>query len=244
MPTVEELSTGLHSYVGTTAAPGAAGVRARAHRLRRRRTAGRWVTAACALALVAGAASATTAWLTRSAPAEVGAPGIEPPARVLLDATRRDDHDAMRAALAAGADPNRSERFGITPLMVAAIRGDAASAELLLGAGAYPGRTDEYGRTALVLAAQYGSADVVARLVEAGAQVDVRMYDFRRTPAMEAARRGDLDVLEILAAAGADLDARDSSGRTVLQYAQESTDPAGVVARLLELGATAAPPAD
>ena len=241
MPTADELSTGLHSSVGATAGPPAAAVRVRAHRLRRRRTAGRWATAACALVLVAGAASATTAWLTRSESTEIGAPGSEPPARVLLDATRSDDHDAMRAALAAGADPNRAERFGITPLMVAAIRGDATSAALLLAAGAYPGRTDEYGRTALVLAVQYGSADVLVRLVEAGAQVDVRMYDFRRTPAMDAASRGDLEALAILAAAGADLDARDSSGRTVLQYAHDSPDPARVVARLLELGATAAP---
>jgi ankyrin repeat protein len=110
----------------------------------------------------------------------------------------KEDHfGTVRALLKAGADPNRFDPYGMTPLMRAAtvlhqnaasesplepavpIRSSADYAVLLLDAGAkidarMENRVDSDGRTALMIAAKQGNADFVKMLIKRGADPTLR----------------------------------------------------------------------
>jgi ankyrin repeat protein len=238
---VLQLERTLERCAGSPDPPTAADVRARARRIargrRRRRMAAGGVTLA---ALVGALVVATDRPTARPRPA-LDAPANLRDASLLLDAARADDHARMSELLDAGASPNASESFGITPLMVATIRGDARSVQLLLDAGAYVDANDLYGRTALAHAAAYAGPDVIERLVAAGAAPDVRLLDYeRRTPLMVAAERGRTEAVTALVAAGADVELRDRIGRAAVHYALDArrSTVAATVRTLLGLGAT------
>lgn len=91
-------------------------------------------------------------YLRRSA----GAEGITPADRnrLLLRALQEGDVEALRRQLAAGADPNATDRFGATPLKTlfsahTKIGNKADMAEALLKGGADPNVPDSYGNGAL-----------------------------------------------------------------------------------------------
>ncbi len=73
----------------------------------------------------------------------------------------------VRALIDAGANPNRTIHFGITPLMLAAGGGEGAVCEVLLAAGADARATNEVGRTALQMAKERHWVDVINLLHEA-----------------------------------------------------------------------------
>ncbi len=84
------------------------------------------------------------------------------------------DLGAVRAWLAAEDSPDVRNRYGWTPLMVAACRGHASLVTLLLSAGADPSAVAEgHGCTPLALAAQRGHVAVTRTLLEAGATARV-----------------------------------------------------------------------
>jgi len=76
------------------------------------------------------------------------------PARVrpLHSAVAACDHDAARALLEAGADPNCAQQGGFTPLLAAAHHDDAEMAALLLRHGADRGLAAEDGRDPAAMA--------------------------------------------------------------------------------------------
>lgn len=92
------------------------------------------------------------------------------PVRPLHSAVSGLHRDLAALLLEAGADVNDAQTGGLTPLMLAALRGDTELAELLLAHGAQAGATDEEGRTAADLAAEDGHAALVARLREAAGE--------------------------------------------------------------------------
>jgi hypothetical protein len=99
----------------------------------------------------------------------------------LLDAARRGDADAVRAALEAGANVEaKGGRFEQTALSLAAEKGQLAVVELLLrkrdsGAkGANVGARSKDGYTALFYAARAGAADCVRALMERGAEAGAK----------------------------------------------------------------------
>ena len=138
-------------------------------------------------------------------------------------ATRQ--HPALRAMLAAGADPNarmdRPKRFieafevgvfaspgagrltqvGTTPFMLAAKTADAEAMRILAEAGADPFATTDDGATALILAAGLGKR----------AAQDITYYDWDQHKAIEAARY----ALEL----GVDINAANAWGATALHAA-------------------------
>jgi ankyrin repeat protein len=238
---VAQLRRTLERVAGAPSAPDAGDVRARARRIVRRRRRRRAMAGAAALAGLVGALAVATDRPAAEPRPVVDAPTGPVDAGLLLDALRTDDHATVTELLAAGASPNASESFGITPLMVAAIRGDARSVRLLLDAGAYVNATDLYGTTALAHAAAYAGADVIELLVAAGARPDARLLDYeRRTPLMIAAGRGRAEAVVALVAVGADLEVRDRIGRAAVHHALDA-HPAAVVPTLrtlLDLGAT------
>lgn len=87
----------------------------------------------------------------------------------LISLVRKGDHDAIAAALAAGADPDSSDRWGVSALAYAAGRGDVTVIDRLLAAGASVNLSSRAGNTPLMLAAARGQLEAVKLLLQRGA---------------------------------------------------------------------------
>lgn len=131
---------------------------------------------------------------------------------LLLDAVRRADPTAVRAALRSGADANASCETSV-----------AWDRQRLVGR-----------ESVLHAAARTGVVDVVAALLAAGAEPHPRETVFGATPLREAAARGDLAVVERLLAAPE----RSPDLAPALEAALEGAHDAVAVA-LLRAGAAA-----
>lgn len=92
----------------------------------------------------------------------------------LFAAIARGDVGAMREAIAAGANVSARDRWGRTPLTLAAkVARSAEVVRVLVSAGADPEKRDRLGYTPLTRAATAsGHPEVVSALVAAGARVD------------------------------------------------------------------------
>jgi ankyrin repeat protein len=109
----------------------------------------------------------------------------DPKAAPILDALRKGDRQTFQKLLKS--DPQAANRKGIggsTPLMYAALYGDAAAVRLLLASGANPNLRNDAGATALMWAAD--DAEKTRLLLENGADANARSDD-GRTPLMIAA---------------------------------------------------------
>ncbi len=128
----------------------------------------------------------------------------------LLDAQNAGDAAALRAALAAGANPDLLAPNGSSVLMLAAHRGQLGHIDALLAAGAQPDlrqtrKDSERGDTALLRAFYGGHLAAAQRLVQAGASLAVRnRWDWG--PVHMAAQSGCIPCLDWLAAQGQLLD--------------------------------------
>lgn len=87
----------------------------------------------------------------------------------LFDLIAREDLAGLESALAAGADPNQGDRWGMTALAKAAIRGRADLVACLLRNGAEPGRGDGAGNSPLMQACARGHLEIARALLDAGA---------------------------------------------------------------------------
>jgi ankyrin repeat protein len=143
----------------------------------------------------------------------------------LLQAAAAGDVARLRAALAAGADPDARDDDGATALMRAAHAGRLDAVRALIDAGASVNATDPRGWGALSKSVynpelDRGFADVVQALIAAGADVEAPIgYGIR--PLMLAAGYGETAVVEKLLAAGADVLARNDGGLTALMMVKE-----------------------
>jgi uncharacterized protein len=126
----------------------------------------------------------------------------EPP---LLAAVQAGRPEALRKLLAAGADVEQANAFGVTPLLQASRQGDAESVRLLLEAGAKADRRYVDGESALMEGAASGSVAAVKLLLAHGADVNAREQDQQQTALMWAAAGGHVEVVQALIAAGADV---------------------------------------
>ncbi|MBI5688705.1 MAG: ankyrin repeat domain-containing protein [Verrucomicrobia bacterium] len=151
-------------------------------------------------------------------------------------AARHDDLAAVRALLAAHADPKARNRYGVTPLSLACASGSAAVVGLLLEAGADPNAALRGGETPLMTAARTGHLDTVQLLLSRGARVDDRLAAGGQTALMWAAHEGHAPVVAALIAAGADFRTAVDSGFTPLLFAAR-TGRTEVVRTLLRAGA-------
>jgi ankyrin repeat protein len=123
-------------------------------------------------------------------------------------AVRADAVDIARLLLRSGADVNSANRYGVTPLALAAINGNAAMIELLIEAGADVRSAAREGQTALMTAARTGNPAAVRALLDAGADVNAAERWLGETALMWAAANNHHDAVTVLADYGADLDAR------------------------------------
>jgi len=112
---------------------------------------------------------------------------------------------AVRELIASGVDADIRNRFGWTPLMLAASEGHAPMVSLLLSAGADVQATNDFGASALAYAALRGECRTIQVLLDAGASLDVRPHG---VSLLEFAGSGDgcfetQRHLELLRTAGA-----------------------------------------
>ena len=123
-------------------------------------------------------------------------------------AAYRDDIDAVEMLVAAAAAVGAANRYGATPLSLAADAGYGAVVERLLAAGADANTALPGGETTLMSAARTGNLQSVAALVAAGADVNAAEETRGQTALMWAAGEGHAGVIRVLLEAGADLHAR------------------------------------
>jgi len=154
----------------------------------------------------------------------------------LFAAAASADIDEMRRALAAGANVNYGNRYGETPLCVAASKGNTVAVRVLLAAGALPDLTGSDQLTALSWAIFSNHQSTVRALIDGGANVRVLLQN-RQTVLMKAAESlDDAELVRYLLGQGIDVNATDTLGQTALMLAAEANHISDVKA-LLKAGA-------
>lgn len=155
-----------------------------------------------------------------------------PPDEALCRTAEQGSISRVQRALARGADVNARDRWGNTPLHLAAARGHLAIVELLIVRGA----SIDAINGSLRLAVEEGHADIVRLLLEHGAGDNRTPGGLRNalTPLLFGSPRAE--VMELLIGHGADVNARGREGNTPLHDAAShgSTEAVRV---LLEHGA-------
>jgi ankyrin repeat protein len=130
------------------------------------------------------------------------------PISPLHQAVLSGDRAAVQRLTRAGADVNAANRYGVTPLLLAAQRGHAELIDLLLKAGA-SAKTAEArlpeAQTLLMHAARTGNIASLKSLIAAGSSVHARETRSGTTAVIWAATSNRSDAVRVLAEAGADL---------------------------------------
>jgi len=143
------------------------------------------------------------------------------------------DSKAALAQIQAGADVNRAQPDGTTPLMWAVYRTDYDVADALLAKKASVNTVNEFGATPLTEAARASNARLVKMLLDAGAKVDSANPD-GETALMMAISGGDVSVVQLLVNAGANVNTIEEFHRqTPLMYAAASNRNAAQMVKLL-----------
>jgi len=124
---------------------------------------------------------------------------------------------------------------GMTPIMLAAARGDIEIIDLLFTQGADLNKRGSMQRTALQYATEKNHIKAVKRLLAYGAEIDA-YDDGRLTPLVMAASRGYSELALLYIDKGADVNIQHIQGWTALIDAVAHGD-ARLVSRLLDVGA-------
>jgi ankyrin repeat protein len=123
---------------------------------------------------------------------------------------RADDLDMAQLLLRTGADAKLADRYGITPLKLAAENGNATMIDVLVKAGGNPNAALPDGETVLMTAARTGKPEAVKALLAHGAKPSAKESRFGETALMWAAAQNNADAIRVLAAAGANLNDKSS----------------------------------
>lgn len=162
-------------------------------------------------------------------------PAVVSMMHALRDGDRRQFARTLREA---PASVNATGHAGWTPLMYAALYGDAEAVRLLLAAGAKPTTANPSGGTALMYALD--DVEKTRLLLEAGADPNARSGEGRTALLIAAGRTGSYPVVKLLLDKGASASARLSDGRGVLPLAIAARD-ASLLRLLLDHGAPKSP---
>lgn len=135
-------------------------------------------------------------------------------------------HDAMRALVKAGADPNALERDRYDIVTIAAVADDLPTLKVALAIGASAKNvTSRYDGTALIAAAHLGHDGVVRELIRAGAPLD-HVNNLGWTALIESIVLGNggarhTATLKALVDAGANVNLNDRRGVSPLAMARD-----------------------
>ncbi|OQS05270.1 hypothetical protein THRCLA_02576, partial [Thraustotheca clavata] len=133
------------------------------------------------------------------------------------------------------ANVNQQGWFGITPFMIACMKGHEEIVKVLLKANAFVNATDAWGISAIFHAASLGHAQIVSLLLQHGADPN-QPSDVGTTPVLSASKNGHAEVVKYLAAAHADLMKTNKQGIFPLVMAAVN-DASDVAQVLLDAGA-------
>ncbi|HSC57674.1 MAG TPA: ankyrin repeat domain-containing protein, partial [Nitrospira sp.] len=121
-------------------------------------------------------------------------------------AVRQDRLDLTNLLIGAGANVKAANSFGVTPLLLACVNGNAATIEALLKAGVDPKAVlSELGETPLMMAARSGNPDAVNLFLSRGVDVNARENVTGQTALMWAAAEGHSAIVRMLVEHGADV---------------------------------------
>jgi ankyrin repeat protein len=140
-------------------------------------------------------------------------------------AVYRKKHDAARALIRLGADPNRLEIDRYDIITIAAVANDLPMLKIALEGGGNPKAvTSRYDGTALIAAAHLGHAEIVKMLIAAKAPLD-HVNNLKWTALIESIVLGNgganhTETLRALVEAGAGVNVPDGSGATPLTLAK------------------------
>ncbi|MBR5888343.1 MAG: ankyrin repeat domain-containing protein, partial [Akkermansia sp.] len=134
--------------------------------------------------------------------------------RKLYVAAKNGETELVKLLITAGADVNKANEDGLTPLYCAADKGRTECVKLLIAAGADVNKAEKFGRTPLCMAAWNGHTECVKLLLNAPG-IDKSSH----TPLSLAVMANDVNKLKHLLAAGADVNKADKEGATPLYWA-------------------------
>lgn len=135
---------------------------------------------------------------------KVSGHSVEPDGTTALHwAVQQDNSQLVRALLTAGAKVNAANRYGVTPLALAAINGSRSMVQQLLIAGANPNAASGEGETVLMAAARTGEPNTLKLLLAAGADPNAAERRFGETALMWAAGHNHAEAIRVLVAGGA-----------------------------------------
>ncbi|MCW5737905.1 MAG: ankyrin repeat domain-containing protein [Enhydrobacter sp.] len=160
--------------------------------------------------------------------------------RALIEATARNDVDAARQLIAAGASVNAQNENRDSAFLLAGAEGRLEILKMTLAAGADLRSTNRYGGTALIPACHHGHVDTVRELLKTEIDVD-HVNRLGWTALLEVAILGDgseryVEIARLLIARGANLNLADREGVTPLAHARQHRHEA-LAALLAEAGA-------
>ncbi len=144
---------------------------------------------------------------------DVNAPGTDG-SPALHWAVRVVDGAMAKLLLGAGAQATLANRYGLTPMAIAAGNGSASMIAILLDAGADANTPDPAGDTPLMSVTRVGRTDAVTVLLDRGAKVDATDATYQQTALMVAVRENHPEIVKLLIARGASVNARTRVGRT------------------------------
>jgi uncharacterized protein len=140
-------------------------------------------------------------------------------------AVYQKQHEAARALIRLGADPNKLDIDRYDIITIAAVANDVPMLKVALEGGANPKAvTSRYDGTALIAAAHLGHAEIVRTLIAARAPLD-HVNNLQWTALIESIVLGDggknhTETLRALVEAGADVNIPDGSRSTPLKLAR------------------------
>lgn len=137
----------------------------------------------------------------------------------LHEAIERGDLAGVSRNVNSGADLEKANDSGVTPLVIAALEGKLEIVKLLLKHGGQVMGRDAKGFTALHAACHAGRLMVVKYLLENGAEVNDQNNHDKLTPLHLAAERGHLEVVNVLVNNGAAMELRAADGKTPIVMA-------------------------
>jgi hypothetical protein len=145
-------------------------------------------------------------------------------ANLLMYEIAARDETAVRALLAAGANPNHLTPSGASPMLAAGISDDPRWLGILLDHGGDPDLCNQRGEPLLVLLVSYLRWDSMHLLLDRGAAIDATGPS-GQTAAFRLAALYKFEQLERLLSRGADPDHPDAHGLTLRVFVAEELDP-------------------
>ncbi|GFZ86517.1 hypothetical protein RLOatenuis_6750 [Rickettsiales bacterium] len=133
----------------------------------------------------------------------------------------------MIASIKQGADLNKQNELGITPLIKAADNNNVKFFKILLSAGADLSLADIGGMTPFHIAARNGNMEILALCIRNNANLNLRDIE-GWTPLMHAAINANANAARALILAGADVTMRDRNENSALVHAVMSNSAATV----------------